>query len=214
MLACSTLAQMGFMMMQCGLGLYASAIAHLCWHGLFKAYLFLNAGSAIHQKSLKETTGTPLKSFLTALIGGFIAMALFAITINKPIFFLAPTTFLLMFAFIAGAQFSLTLLNSNPTFKRITMTYVLSSIAGVFYGLSIFLIESLVPQLVISSISKLTLIHLIPMVVFFTLWIVTNLGVFVRIKRTQFWSRFYVAMMNASQPHPKTVTTLRNLYYY
>lgn len=40
MLACSTLAQMGFMMMQCGLGLFAAAIAHLGWHGLCKAYLF------------------------------------------------------------------------------------------------------------------------------------------------------------------------------
>ncbi|MGE3920522.1 MAG: proton-conducting transporter membrane subunit [Gammaproteobacteria bacterium] len=33
MLACSTMAQMGFMIMQCGLGLFSAAIAHLCWHG-------------------------------------------------------------------------------------------------------------------------------------------------------------------------------------
>lgn len=34
MLACSTMSQMGFMVVQCGLGLFPAAIAHLCWHGL------------------------------------------------------------------------------------------------------------------------------------------------------------------------------------
>ncbi len=43
MLACSTMGQMGFMMMQCGLGLFSAALTHLLWHGLFKAYLFLPA---------------------------------------------------------------------------------------------------------------------------------------------------------------------------
>lgn len=46
-LAGSTVSQMGFMIMSLGLGAYAAALWHLTAHGLFKAWLFLNAGSAI-----------------------------------------------------------------------------------------------------------------------------------------------------------------------
>lgn len=46
-LAGSTIAQMGFMLMTCGLGAYAAALWHLIAHGLFKAWLFLESGSAI-----------------------------------------------------------------------------------------------------------------------------------------------------------------------
>jgi len=57
MLACSTMGQMGFMIAQCGLGLFPAAIAHLCWHGLFKAYLFLSSGSAAHEKEWNRISG-------------------------------------------------------------------------------------------------------------------------------------------------------------
>lgn len=45
----STIAQMGFMLIQCALGAYLAAIIHLILHGLFKATLFLQAGSAVHR---------------------------------------------------------------------------------------------------------------------------------------------------------------------
>lgn len=43
----STIGQMGFMLIQCALGAYIAAIVHLILHGLFKATLFLKAGSAV-----------------------------------------------------------------------------------------------------------------------------------------------------------------------
>lgn len=46
-LAGSTISQMGFMIMSCGLGAYAAALWHIIAHGLFKAALFLGSGSAI-----------------------------------------------------------------------------------------------------------------------------------------------------------------------
>lgn len=45
----STIGQMGFMLIQCALGAYIAAIIHLILHGLFKATLFLQAGSAIRR---------------------------------------------------------------------------------------------------------------------------------------------------------------------
>lgn len=46
-LASSTTAQMGFMLLQCGLGLFTAAIAHLVLHGCYKTYRFLGVGGAV-----------------------------------------------------------------------------------------------------------------------------------------------------------------------
>lgn len=46
-LAWSTCAQMGFMLVQCGLGLWHLALFHLVAHSLYKAHAFLAAGSAV-----------------------------------------------------------------------------------------------------------------------------------------------------------------------
>lgn len=43
----STTAQMGFMMLTCGLGWWAATVVHLVAHGFYKATLFLGSGSAI-----------------------------------------------------------------------------------------------------------------------------------------------------------------------
>jgi len=47
-LAYSTVGQMGYMTLQCGLGAFAAAILHLFAHGIFKATLFLGSGYAVH----------------------------------------------------------------------------------------------------------------------------------------------------------------------
>jgi NADH-quinone oxidoreductase subunit L len=44
----STIGQMGYMIMECGLGAFALAVFHLIAHGLFKATIFLNCGNVIH----------------------------------------------------------------------------------------------------------------------------------------------------------------------
>ncbi len=46
-LAFSTVAQMGFMMLECGLGAFSLAILHLVAHSLYKAHAFLSSGSMI-----------------------------------------------------------------------------------------------------------------------------------------------------------------------
>jgi NADH-quinone oxidoreductase subunit L len=44
----STIGQMGFMIMECGVGAYGLAIFHLIAHGIFKGTIFLNCGYVIH----------------------------------------------------------------------------------------------------------------------------------------------------------------------
>ncbi len=47
-LAYSTVSQLGYMFLGCGIGAYSAAIFHLMTHAFFKALLFLSAGSVIH----------------------------------------------------------------------------------------------------------------------------------------------------------------------
>jgi NAD(P)H-quinone oxidoreductase subunit 5 len=47
----STMAQMGFMMLACGMGAFAAAVFHLIAHGLFKSALFLGAGSGVARET-------------------------------------------------------------------------------------------------------------------------------------------------------------------
>jgi len=46
-LAWSTVSQMGFMLLQCGMGLWALALLHIVAHSLYKAHAFLGSGAAV-----------------------------------------------------------------------------------------------------------------------------------------------------------------------
>jgi NAD(P)H-quinone oxidoreductase subunit 5 len=50
-LAYSTIAQMGFMILQCGLGAFSAALLHIVAHSLFKAYSFLSSGMLTSNRS-------------------------------------------------------------------------------------------------------------------------------------------------------------------
>jgi NADH-quinone oxidoreductase subunit L len=53
MLGFSTIGQMGYMVMECGLGAFSLAVFHLIAHGLFKATVFLNCGNVIGKARLE-----------------------------------------------------------------------------------------------------------------------------------------------------------------
>ncbi|WP_264836966.1 proton-conducting transporter transmembrane domain-containing protein, partial [Klebsiella oxytoca] len=53
-LAWSTVAQMGFMLLECGLGLYTLAALHLVGHSLYKAHVFLSASTVVRQTRLQS----------------------------------------------------------------------------------------------------------------------------------------------------------------
>src|SRR4029077_3957792 len=50
-LAYSTISQLGYMFMACGVGAFSAGIFHLMTHAFFKGLLFLAAGSVIHAVS-------------------------------------------------------------------------------------------------------------------------------------------------------------------
>lgn len=84
-LAYSTIAQMGFMLMQCGLGAFHLALLHIIAHSLYKAHSFLSSGSAVNTI---ETLSTDAKPDRESHIPLFTAMGIsFALVFG--LFFLA-----------------------------------------------------------------------------------------------------------------------------
>jgi NADH-quinone oxidoreductase subunit L len=75
-LAYSTISQLGYMFLGCGVAAYSAAIFHLMTHAFFKALLFLAAGSVIHalggEQDLRKMGGLRKKlpvTFVTMTIG-------------------------------------------------------------------------------------------------------------------------------------------------
>ncbi|MHA7886797.1 proton-conducting transporter transmembrane domain-containing protein [Roseicyclus sp.] len=74
-LAWSTVAQMGFMILQCGLALFPLALLHILAHSLYKAHAFLAAGQAVEGVAAIRRPGpvaipngaAVLKAFVAAL---------------------------------------------------------------------------------------------------------------------------------------------------
>ncbi|MCB9366599.1 MAG: NADH-quinone oxidoreductase subunit L [Calditrichaeota bacterium] len=86
-LAYSTVSQLGYMFLACGVGAYTAAVFHLMTHAFFKGLLFLGSGSVIHGMSdeqdirfmggLKDKMPTTYKTFLvgTLAIAGIPGLA-------------------------------------------------------------------------------------------------------------------------------------------
>lgn len=78
-LAWSTVAQMGFMLLQCGLGLWALALLHIVAHALYKAHAFLASGTAVAAVQATRRPGPVAVPGAAAVGRAFvIALALYA----------------------------------------------------------------------------------------------------------------------------------------
>ena len=62
-LAWSTVGQMGFMMVQCGLGAFHAAALHMVGHGCYKAFKFLSAGDVPAKTEVKEAAPAAVLCF-------------------------------------------------------------------------------------------------------------------------------------------------------
>ena len=70
-LAWSTVAQMGFMLLQCGLGLWTLALLHIVAHSLYKAHAFLGSGGAVADVANIRRPGPVAPADLGAVLKSF-----------------------------------------------------------------------------------------------------------------------------------------------
>ncbi len=78
-LAYSTIAQMGFMLLQCGLGAYSAAMLHILAHSLYKAHAFLSSGGVIAERfatSVSPPANHSVTAVKLAIVGSILAALL------------------------------------------------------------------------------------------------------------------------------------------
>lgn len=119
----STIGQMGFMIMECGLGAYGLAIFHLIAHGLFKGTIFLNCGGVIHaarqepklphKHAPDKTTEFSLLTWITGLAATLILPLVILLgahgVLRMPLADSHGATIFLFFGWATSAQAILTL---------------------------------------------------------------------------------------------------------
>ena len=137
----STMGQMGFMIMECGVGAFSLAIFHLIAHGLFKGTLFLASGGVIGKA--RHDDGVPKDDLYTFVIERrptgyrqpWILMAAITLAVPALVFGLAHwlvsdslvieqgAIILLFFGWVTGAQllFSIHRMDSETPWRLVTL---------------------------------------------------------------------------------------------
>jgi NAD(P)H-quinone oxidoreductase subunit 5 len=209
-LGSSTVGQMGFMIMQAGLGFFGAAITHLVLHGFYKAYQFLGSGGQVARQSptahaARETTVVGVAvTLVTGLAGG----ALFALLTGKGT---SLDSGLLLALFVvlttlhaARSVVSQTSLPATIRYGAVPLVFlpaisvyalVYSAITGLLAGLP-----------VVSAPAELGALHVAVAAVFLAAYVATETG----LHRRSRW--LYVTLLNASQPAPQTVLTATEDY--
>lgn len=119
----STMGQMGFMVMECGLGAFSLAVFHLIAHGFFKASLFLGAGdvigdarahdgvppdpiytSVIERRPAKPSRLPLLVAASLTVLVPVVVLSLSHFFVAEHLFFEQGVVVLLFFGWVTGAQ--------------------------------------------------------------------------------------------------------------
>jgi NAD(P)H-quinone oxidoreductase subunit 5 len=215
MLACSTMGQMGFMFVQLGLGLFASALAHLCWHGMFKAWLFLASGRAAQEKRLGLDYPPSGRRFFLALGCGVLGSYIFSKISHYDWIPIDSSLIVVAIVFIASTQLALTVLR-NASFKRIPLAMMMTGLLATLYGVNVYFFDLILLPLHLMQPQPLSILHIIGLILLFLPW----LGI-VFAKSSPYTAqlpswvlRLYVKALNSSQPHHSTVTSYRKGYDY
>ncbi len=202
-LACSTIAQMGFMIMQCGLGFFNAAVVHLILHGFYKSYLFLSAGEEIAQtrpEKAIELKIQPGQAFLVVLFGALGAF-LFATWTGKGMQLDSGVFLTIIVAITVGqATYNILKERSLSVVQKITVPPLLF-ISGIgLYALmynGVTILMSDMPM--IDQPLALSSTQIIFNVIFLIGFFIMKLGSYKKIP----W--LYVKLMNMSQPYKKSV---------
>jgi len=210
-LGCSTIAQMGFMILQCGLGYFSAAISHLILHGFYKGYLFLNSGNAVEQthpgSGSDDSSGMMrnLVSLGTGLVGGgiFIAITGKGLQLNSGLFLV----FVVVLTLLHGSREILNEISVSGWFRHTVFPAVALSMtviySFVFNGITWMMSD--LPKVV--SPTAFTYLHILILAGFLGSWI------FVEAKWYRRFDRLYVHTLNASQPDPNTVLSSKEEYH-
>ena len=204
-LACSTIAQMGFMLLQCGLGFFSAAVTHLILHGFYKAYLFLSSGSGIERRSPsfpKDSAKISTLVYVPVIAGaGLMAGLLFAWLTGKGTgwdsgLFL---TFIVVFTVFHAARQTIQQKKLTAWHKLLVMPLMIVLATGIyaaiFNGITLLMLDLPFSNAPVS----ITIWHLGIAVIYLIMHIIMETGWYKKIPQ------LYVILLNMSQPNKKTI---------
>lgn len=210
-LTCSTISQIGFILMLYGLGLFYLAFAHLIMHALFKANAFLASSSSLKEtrisyvfSSNNEVIGTNL--IYSLIYGGFGAVLLLIILgvdVTEFKVIIVP----IIFVFFAATQIALPFVNRFPL-----LAAAFTILFAAFYGLIMVVFKSVFENYVFEG-WNLALGHVIVISIFAVIWLAMIIGLR-KIGANKFINFLYVVILNSSRSDPATVTSDRKNYIY
>lgn len=211
-LAFSTIGQMGFMIMECGMGAFHLAILHLIIHGFFKSRLFLSAGSVIeHRQSIRNakyryaqtlaTHETPSRKFQ---VGGIILitslsawLAVFQVPyFRSHILQISPA---LLAVLMLSTIFTNTALLT--AIRKISIPLVFSTLLLCFYVGYEVIAQNILPNLDCIAYVQQSVDYTVSTILLFTLGMLTWL-VYLKIIPIsgQLSEKFYVFLFSATGP--------------
>ena len=210
-LGCSTVGQMGFMIVQAGLGFFGAAVAHLILHGCYKAYQFLGSGGAVDHEHPTATTTAGKTTPLGVLATGGTALAAgitFAVLTGKGTAFdsgllltmlVTLTTLHAAREFVADAALPDAVRYGAVPIVAIPAIAVYAGVYNVVSGL-------LAGLPAVGEPAALTPIHGLVAVGFLAAYLAVETGAYKRSRR------LYVALLNATQPALETQLTTTEDY--
>jgi NAD(P)H-quinone oxidoreductase subunit 5 len=207
-LACSTIAQMGFMIMQCGLGFFNAAIVHLLLHGFYKAYLFLSSGEHIEASVPNNPVSIRIKPSQAALVlvFGVLGAYLFAELTRKGATMNSGLFLTVIVAITVGQiTYNIVKQNSLSIWQKTFWPPIIFLVGIGCYAIMYNVITKLMGDMPgIDAPVPLSIIHIIMGLIFLASFFVMKLGLY----RTVPW--IYVKLLNDSQPYKKTILMFKN----
>jgi len=203
-LAYSTCAQMGFMLMECGLGLYSIAVLHIIAHSVYKAHAFLSSGSIVeHFRAPALSAVSTAKTLWRAILGLTVA-SLMAIGIGAGFGVALPQQpALIVMAVILAVgmtQLLLQALNTRPTGTGgllLRMATLSALVCAAYFGLHMVFVHLLGTSLPTDQLqadnAQKVLLGLIG-VVFVGLLLIQQM--LPRLAKSPFWRATYVHLYN------------------
>ncbi|WP_256295948.1 proton-conducting transporter transmembrane domain-containing protein [Haloarchaeobius salinus] len=205
-LGCSTVGQMGFMLLQAGLGFFGAAITHLILHGFYKAYQFLASGSRVEHTAPNGTSddgstgavGVAVIA-LTALAGGglFAALTGKGTALDSGLLLAGLVVLTVVHAarevvrqsgVTAAVRYGAVPLVALPAIAVYAAVY--GVVEGLLHGLP-----------AVGEPAALTPVHALVAAAFFLTYLAVETGVYRRSER------LYVRLLNAGQPARETLLT-------
>ena len=173
-LGASTMSQMGFMIMQCGLGAMAHALYHMVAHGLFKATLFLGAGGMVGTPRKPGPVDPRRATAIGAIV--FIGASMAVLAVNRGAIDLSnPKWLLSAIAIIAAAQAASTLARTGGGSRNAVRLVLVITLAAGIYGTGVGLVTLALGSNAEVAAIRIGPFHWAVLAVFAGLWLAQTL---------------------------------------